>query len=51
MQAICKVFVDEQQLTALEQQMADRGYLEGGKMAVVFNLMRSNDLIWPYVDQ
>jgi polyhydroxyalkanoate synthase len=44
-----QVFVDEQQLAALEKQMAERGYLEGGKMSTVFNLMRSNDLIWPYV--
>ena len=44
-----KVFVDEQQVEALEQRMAERGYLEGRKMATVFNLMRSNDLIWPYV--
>ena len=29
--------------------MTERGYLEGRKMATVFNLMRSNDLIWPYV--
>ncbi len=44
-----KVFVDEQQVEALEQRMATRGYLEGRTMATVFNLMRSNDLIWPYV--
>jgi polyhydroxyalkanoate synthase len=29
--------------------MKERGYLEGRKMANVFNLLRSNDLIWPYV--
>lgn len=44
-----QVFVDEEQLKNLEQQMAERGYLEGSHMAAVFNLMRSNDLIWPYV--
>ena len=44
-----KVFVDEKQVEALEQRMTERGYLEGRKMATVFNLMRSNDLIWPYV--
>ena len=44
-----KVFVDEAQVEALEQRMVERGYLEGRKMATVFNLMRSNDLIWPYV--
>ncbi|MGH6676364.1 MAG: PHA/PHB synthase family protein, partial [Xanthobacteraceae bacterium] len=44
-----KVFVDEGQVDALEQRMAERGYLEGGAMATVFNFLRSNDLIWPYV--
>jgi polyhydroxyalkanoate synthase len=34
---------------ALERHMAGRGYLEGRKMANAFNLLRSNDLIWPYV--
>jgi polyhydroxyalkanoate synthase len=29
--------------------MSERGYLDSRKMANSFNLMRSNDLIWPYV--
>ena len=29
--------------------MNERGYLEGSKMATAFNMLRSNDLIWPYV--
>jgi polyhydroxyalkanoate synthase subunit PhaC len=44
-----KVFVDEEQLQVLERRMAERGYLEGKKMANAFNMLRSNDLIWPYV--
>ena len=44
-----QVFVDEEQIAARERQMAERGYLEGRKMATAFNLLRSNDLIWPYV--
>ena len=44
-----KVFVDEEQLQAIEQRMAERGYLDSQKMATAFNLLRSNDLIWPYV--
>jgi polyhydroxyalkanoate synthase len=44
-----KVFVDEDQLAAVERRMNARGYLEGKKMANAFNLLRSNDLIWPYV--
>jgi polyhydroxyalkanoate synthase len=44
-----RVFVDDEQLQAVEKRMAERGYLEGKKMAAAFNLLRSNDLIWPYV--
>src|SRR5271169_2721094 len=44
-----KVFVDEEQISALERKMAERGYLESRSMATVFNLLRSNDLLWPYV--
>src|SRR5260370_19997843 len=44
-----KVFADEEQIAALERQMADRGYLDSAKIANSFNLLRSNDLIWPYV--
>jgi polyhydroxyalkanoate synthase len=44
-----KVFADEEQIAALERQMADRGYLDSTKMTNSFNLLRSNDLVWPYV--
>ena len=45
-----KVFAaTPEQVEAVERQMAERGYLEGTKMATAFNLLRSNDLIWPYV--
>jgi polyhydroxyalkanoate synthase subunit PhaC len=45
-----KVFAaTEQQIAAVERDMAARGYLEGSKMATAFNLLRSNDLVWPYV--
>jgi polyhydroxyalkanoate synthase len=43
------VFVDEDQISALERDMRDSGILEGGKMAMAFNMLRSNDLIWSYV--
>ena len=43
------VFVDEEQLKSLEHKMAEQGYLEGSNMANAFNMLRSNDLIWPYV--
>lgn len=44
-----KVFVDEEQVAAVEAHMAQTGYLEGARMANAFNMIRSNDLIWPYV--
>ena len=44
-----KVFVDEDQIASLEKQMSVRGYLEGRDMAAAFNMLRPNDLIWPYV--
>jgi polyhydroxyalkanoate synthase len=44
-----KVFVDEEQLKVVEARMAERGFLEGKSMVTVFNLLRSNDLIWPYI--
>ncbi|RVU39836.1 class I poly(R)-hydroxyalkanoic acid synthase [Hwanghaeella grinnelliae] len=43
------VFIDEEQLQALEERMNDRGYLEGSEMATTFNMLRANDLIWSFV--
>jgi polyhydroxyalkanoate synthase len=43
-----KVFVDEPQIAAIEAGMQNIGYLEGSKMANAFNMLRPNDLIWPY---
>ena len=44
-----EVFVDEQQVAALEKRMQERGYLEGSEMATTFNMLRANDLIWSFV--
>jgi polyhydroxyalkanoate synthase len=43
------VFIDEEQVQALEKRMQDRGFLEGSAMANTFNMLRSNDLIWSFV--
>jgi polyhydroxyalkanoate synthase len=43
------VFIDEQQIQALEEKMNKRGYLEGAEMAQTFNMLRANDLIWSFV--
>ena len=39
----------QEQLEALEKRMEEQGYLAGGEMASTFNLLRSNDLLWPYI--
>jgi len=45
-----QVFVDDEQLAAMEEQMrAAGGVLEGSKMALTFNMLRANDLIWSFV--
>jgi polyhydroxyalkanoate synthase len=44
-----QVYIDEEQLASLESSMRETGYLDGSKMASAFNMLRPNDLIWPYV--
>ena len=43
------VFIDEGQVSSLEEKMFKRGYLEGSEMAGTFNMLRANDLIWSFV--
>ncbi len=43
------LFTTDSQLAPLEEMMAERGYLDGSRMANVFNMMRPKDLIWPYI--
>jgi len=43
------VFIDEEQLSNLEEKMTKRGFLEGSEMATTFNMLRANDLIWSFV--
>jgi polyhydroxyalkanoate synthase len=43
------VFIDEEQLSALEDKMQKVGFLEGREMATTFNMLRANDLIWSFV--
>ena len=44
-----QIFIDEEQIKGLEAQMDETGYLEGSKMAMAFNMLRPNDLVWSYV--
>ena len=43
------VFIDEEQLSLVEESMKEKGYFDGAKMAEAFNLLRANDLIWSFV--
>jgi len=43
------VFVDKERVEQLESHMKKQGYLEASRMANTFNMLRSNDLIWPYI--
>jgi polyhydroxyalkanoate synthase subunit PhaC len=44
-----KLFIDENQLQSIAKLMEEKGYLDGARMATVFNMLRSKDLIWPYI--
>ena len=44
-----KVFIDDQQLAAVEKLSEQTGFLDGRVMAATFNLLRGTDLIWNYV--
>jgi len=43
------VFIDEALLTGIEEKMSETGYLDGRDMAMTFNMLRANDLIWSFV--
>lgn len=43
------LFIDESQITMLEDMMAEQGFLDSAQMAGAFQLLRSNDLIWSHV--
>lgn len=42
------VFLDQPQIDALELMMKKRGYLNGRLLDITFNILRPNELIWPY---
>jgi polyhydroxyalkanoate synthase len=43
-----EVFIDEDQISLLEEKMSKTGYLEGSQMANTFSMLRANDLIWSF---
>src|SRR6516164_1493254 len=45
------LFIDEAQVSFLEDMMAEHGHLDTKQMAGAFQILRSNDLIWSAVVQ
>lgn len=43
------IFLGDDNVDFIEQQMMERGYLDGSSLYNMFNLLRSNDLIWSNV--
>ncbi len=43
------VFTDESQISAMENMMAEKGYLDAWHLHTTFNMLRANDLIWSFV--
>jgi len=43
------VFIDEQGVAQREQEIGGGGIYPGGELGFVFQTLRANDLIWPYV--
>lgn len=44
-----KLFLDEEQLTAIDKTMAEKGVFEARQLQQTFSLLRANDLIWSFV--
>ena len=46
---ILGAFTDDRTVALMERDMASKGYLEGSQMAVTFDILRANDLIFNYL--
>ncbi|MDB5490312.1 MAG: Polyhydroxyalkanoic acid synthase [Micavibrio sp.] len=44
-----QVFIDDEQIAALEASMKDKGYFDAKSLKDTFSLLRANDLIWSFV--
>lgn len=43
------VFIDEEQIRMIENRMEKQGFMDAGSMMMTFNMLRPNDLIWPFI--
>lgn len=44
-----RVFIDDAQISMLEQEMKQKGYFDARNLKDTFSLLRANDLIWTFV--
>jgi polyhydroxyalkanoate synthase len=44
-----KLFIDDEQLKMMEQDMEDKGFLSADSLKKTFSLLRANDMIWSFV--
>lgn len=44
-----RLFMDDEQLAAMDRDMSEKGVLEARKLQKTFSLLRSSDLIWSFV--
>ncbi len=42
------LFIDEEGIEKLEQQIQEKGYLDGRKVFETFRVLRANDLVWSF---
>lgn len=40
------VFIDEYQVALINEYMSNKGYMDGALLAMMFNLLKANDIIW-----
>lgn len=43
------VFIDEEQLSKMDEKMRKNGFLDGSEISSIFSMLRANDLIWSFV--
>lgn len=43
------LFIDDEQLTVIEDHMTQTGMMEAAQMHLTFNMLRASDLIWSFV--